>query len=104
MSQQMEALAIAQAVRMGQAEVRQSLIAGGVDRAVELLLDPDEVAGSMRLDRFLASLHYYGAYRSMKLLDRAGMHRARLHRRLRELTDQERQRLADELATSQEDR
>jgi hypothetical protein len=98
MSQCMEALEKAQEVKSAQAKVRRSITAEGPSRAVDLLRDPDEITGSMRLDRFLRAMPRYGPDRSRRLLVAAGMHPGRLARRIRELTDDERERLGRAIA------
>lgn len=90
----MEALALAQQTKAAQRSVRREIRDGGAEVAARLLREPTDAAGSIRLDRFLGAITRYGPTRSRKALASAGMHPGRLSRRVRELTADERRRLA----------
>lgn len=94
----LQALAYGNEVRLAHAAIRREVREGGPQRVAEMLLDPDDAVGSMRLERLLTAMPRYGQVRSDRLLRDAGMVRGRLTRRVRELTTNERERLAGRLA------
>lgn len=93
-AQHLEALALAESARLAQARVARAIREGGPLVAVEALTHPDETTGAMRLKRVLRAVPRYGSHRIGRLLADAGIPSGRLDRRLRELTERERQAIA----------
>lgn len=98
MSQCLEALALANATYSAQAaelrKLRKLDYATGRPLAAAMLRDPDEIVGSIRVERFLRSVPRVGAARARRLTFRAGIASGRSARRIRELTERERFALA----------
>lgn len=100
-AQSMRALALANEIRFAQAavmrEIRKAKSAESKQLAADALRDPTETVGGVRLNRLLRSVNRYGERRVRLLMGRAGIPVARLSRRVRELSDRERNALADAL-------
>ena len=93
-SQHLEALAKMRQINAGQAAVRRELRDGGRELAASLLREPTCAVKSFRLDRFLIAIPRYGDWRARRALRDADMHPGRISRQVRELTADERHRLA----------
>lgn len=94
-AQSLQALSLANETRARQTQVRREIREQGPAHVAELLRDPDEIVGSIRLERLLGAMDRYGAVRCRRLLRRAGLHPGRLGRRVRELSERERRVLAE---------
>jgi hypothetical protein len=99
--QHLEALGYANEIRIAQAAVYRSVKAlpriEGTQRVAEMLADPDDLVGSIRLDRLLGAIHRHQHRATLRALDRAAMQHGRLDRRVRELSERERLALGREL-------
>jgi hypothetical protein len=97
-SQSMQALALANEAKRAQSAVlkplRQADYRTGLRLLAAELRDPSEATGSIRLSRLLAAPHRVGMARTRDILRDGGILPTRLTRRVRDLTQGERQRLA----------
>ena len=98
-AQSLAALAEANRIRFAHAAVIRS-IASPAD-AADVLRTPPADTGRLRLARVLKAVPRYGPVRATRLLNRAAIPQARLQRGLGELTERERNRIADELVRGQ---
>ena len=98
-AQSLAALANANRIRLRHAAVIRS-IASPAD-AADVLRTPPADTGRLRLARVLKAVPRYGPVRTTRLLNRAAIPQARLQRGLGELTERERNRIADELVRGQ---
>lgn len=100
-AQSMRALEIAHKAGMEQgAAMREIRMLGqhkGAQRVAYLLREPDEVVGSIRLERLLRAINRYGSARIRKFISSLGFPAGRITRRVRELTERERFAIADAL-------
>lgn len=99
MSQHMEALQRANRIYKAQSDLLMQVRKAptrydSAERAAEMLLEPCEVADSMRLQRVMRAIRQFGDRRVGRVMADAGVPPGRLMRRLRELTPYERERLA----------
>lgn len=97
--QHLQALARANEIRLAHAAVIRSIDSPAA--AAAILRDPPEQTASLRLARILKSVPGYGPARTTRLLNRCAIQLARLQRGLGELTDRERNRIADALLAAQ---
>lgn len=91
--QRMTALSGANEIRYAQTAIYRQLRSQPNKRtaeqhAADLLENPDETTGSIKLERFLRNIHRYGDRNVKLLLRELGL--ARTTRRIRELTERER--------------
>lgn len=98
-AQSLAALAEANRIRLRHAAVIRS-IASPAD-AADVLRTPPADTDRLRLARVLKAVPRYGPVRTTRLLNRAAIPQARLQRGLGELTERERNRIADELVRGQ---
>jgi hypothetical protein len=99
--QHLSALALANETRQAHAAVLRSVKAlpriAGARRVADLLAEPDDATGSLRLGRLLAAIYRYQHRAVLRALDRAAMQPGCLERRVRDLTERQRLALGREL-------
>lgn len=102
--QALAALERANAIRLAQVAALRVIRNGTAADAAELLRDPDETQGSIILERVLLSVDRYGRNRISRLLNSVGIPQMRMKRRVRELTERERESIAAALLVAWERR
>lgn len=104
MTQQMEALAKGNERRLAAAQLRREIAAlslqEGMRKAADLLENPDEVVGSLKVDWLLRAIRYVGEGRVTRLCNASLASSARRARRVRDLSARERGVLAANLRIS----
>ncbi len=93
-SQHMEALARANEIRLSMSAIRNEISTlnryQGMARCAELLENPSQIVGAMRLDYLICSCNRTKDRMAIRLLVHAGLRPSRMRRRVRELTLRER--------------
>lgn len=99
--QHLAALNAANEVRIAQAvvfrRIRSVSRIEGLRLVASILRDPDELEGSIRLDRLLGAIHRHQARATASAMRCAGVPAGKLSKRVRDLTERQRHALAAEL-------
>jgi hypothetical protein len=100
-AQALEALVVADRRRIEGAKFRRNVgersREDGLRALAEALEEPCEIVGSIRLDRFLRSVHRVGSDKADRIVVHAGVNPRRVIKKVRELTERERMLLVAEL-------